>query len=96
MSTELDDLYLDVDRGVVLLLVGGPRDGERIAWPHLPPAIRFPGSAVASAITGAADPDPDAPLGPLIHEYGQAVDHGHPSRADDGAYRYTYRGADQW
>lgn len=73
--------------------VGGPHDGQRLtvssAYP--PPQIQMP---LDEGVTGLLDsaalpPVPamrTASYGPLLN------DHGFSSRAEDGAWRYRYRG----
>lgn len=68
-------------------LVDGPKDGVRLPFPldEAPRTIVLPGRRNISPFAS------DGPH-PLVveHVYQLNLDHGHPSRTDDGAYRYRH------
>lgn len=91
MSDELVSLYRDDDR-TRCRFIGGPGDGTTLTIPDSKPPMRLlhpidPGPPTLADLDGPPSPSVRAA------EYEPVLDElGFPSRTDDGAYRYEYRG----
>ncbi|HEY6793397.1 MAG TPA: hypothetical protein VI248_01800 [Kineosporiaceae bacterium] len=73
-----------------ITLVGGPKDGQSIpdAGPNPSGVIRVPD--IHAGWLAAAITQPEATI--QVGTYRQRIDHGHPSRDDQGHLRYDWVG----
>lgn len=91
----LDPKTMAADAFPEAVLIGGPKDGTRLAMYLSPKSeLRFPTlTGIAAVPVWKVDPDHPAETIPqAYHRYVMVKVDGRPSRDDWGAYRYQYAG----